>query len=107
VAKPEILVALRCAKRDFDILDLDEAVILAGLGDSAVQAFVSRSLTVPDWLQNQQKALGRFIRLKHEEELELKLKRAEAARATHATQAERREQLDTEIAALRAELGQL
>ena len=100
MAKPELLLALRCQRRDFEILDLDEAVILAGFGDSAVQAFMARQLAIPEWLQNQQKALGRFIRLKHEEELELRLKRAEAARATHATVAERREHLDAEIAAL-------
>ena len=103
--KPELLLFLRCPKRDYDLLDIEEGVILAGVGDTAVQAFTNRHLQVPEWLLNQQKALERFIRLKSEEELELRLKRAEQKRATLMTPTEQREQLDTEIATLRAAIG--
>lgn len=105
MSKPEFLLAIKCTRRDIELFDLEDAVILAGLGDVAVLSFTSRQLVVPDWLTNQQKVLGRFIRVKHEEELELKLKRAEAARATKLTREEERAQLDREIATLRAELG--
>lgn len=105
MSRPELLLAMKCTRRDIELFDLEDAVILAGLGDAAILAFSARQLPVPDWLTNQQKTLNRFIRVKHEEELELKLKRAEAARATKLTREEERAQLDREIATLRAELG--
>ncbi len=105
MSKPELLFAIKCTRRDIELCELDDAVILAGLGYVAVEAFASRHLRVPDWLLNQQMALDRFIRVKHEEELELKLKRVEAARATKLTVEEERVLLDREIAALKAELG--
>lgn len=103
--KTEFLAMLRCTRHDYDIIDLEEATILAGFGDMAVQSFTKRQLQVPEWLLNQQKSLEKFIKFKAEEELELKLKRAEARRTTLATPTEQREQLDAEIASLRAALG--
>lgn len=103
--KTEFMTMLRCTRHDFDILDAEEAIILAGFGEVAVEAFTSRHLQVPEWLLGQNKALERFIKVKTEEELEMRLKRAEARRATLMTPTEQRELLDQEIAALRTALG--
>lgn len=106
MARPEILFILKCQKANYDLLDLEEAVVLAGLTVSASQAFTARHLQVPEWLLDQEKALERFIKVKTEEELELRLKRLEAKRTQLMTPTEQREKVDQEIAALRAAIGE-
>jgi hypothetical protein len=101
----ELVQMLRCSKRSFDLIDLEEAVVVKGLGTVVAQEFTSNGLDVPEWLSNQQKALKRLISLKAQEALEAKLKRAQARRATLMTPTEQREQLDAEIAALEAAVG--
>lgn len=105
MSKPELLLWMRCDRRDYDVIDLEEAVMLAEFSEVAAGAFAKRQLQVPDWLLNQSKALTRFIKVKSEEALEAQLKRLEARRTQLMTPTEQRESLDVEIAALRAAIG--
>jgi len=106
VPKLEIITTIQCANRDYDTINLEESVILDGLSKVAADAFMARSLPVPEWLSNQRRALNHLIIVKMQEELEYRLKKAEQRRTQLMTPGEQREALDTEIAALRAALGE-
>lgn len=100
------VLTLQCNNRDYETISLEESVILDAVSKVAADAFMARSLPVPEWLNNQRRALGRLITIKMQEDLEYRLKRAEQRRTQLMTPGEQREALDAEIVALRTALGE-
>lgn len=106
MSRPEIVVQIQCANRDYDTINLEESIILDAMSKVAADAFAARGLPAPEWLSNQRRALNRLIIVKTQEDLEYRLKKAEQRRTQLMTPGEQREAVDAEIAALRAALGE-
>jgi hypothetical protein len=88
-----------------DRLDLDEAVALHAFAGVMETSFAGFGVASPKWLTDAQRALDEEIRRRARDDLMARLARAKARKEALKTEAQKRADVDGEIAALEAALG--
>jgi len=91
---------------NIDRMDLDEAVELYTRALAMLATYKGKRLVPPDSLEGGIEALDAYIETRRQENIKAALKRARAAKEGLRTVPERRKDVDREIEALEAELGE-
>jgi hypothetical protein len=90
---------------EIDTTDIENLMIVKRNLMIIDEEYKSMSLSAPDWVLDKLGEVSREIKNRVEADLTRKLKNAESRRAAAKTMSEKREDLDAEIAALKAQLN--
>ena len=90
---------------DADRMSVDDMVVLSVNAEALAAGFTAKSLPVPLYVSDAIRKLDREIKERGRDAREKRLREKMAERDGMLTAAEKRERLDAEVAALKAELG--
>lgn len=90
-----------------DRMDLDEAVALEAYGALVREGYVSRSLPVPEWIEDALRLLGKEIVTRRSEMLEKRRRELRARLEAEMTATERRSKLRKELDDVETQLAKL
>jgi hypothetical protein len=91
---------------DVERTDLDEMVALSTFGLSMKVEYERLTIPVPEWLETRLGELDRTIRSQRREALEKKVKELEARKDALKTAEQKRQDVDAELAKVKAALGE-
>ena len=89
---------------DCDRYDIDELVALSAEGKALQAEYASLGVDEPEWLGAAVRSLSRDVRTRQADAVEKRLRQAKARLQALKPQAERRAELEAEIAALQSKL---
>jgi hypothetical protein len=90
---------------DVERTNLDEMVALSTFGRAMEDEYKRLTIPVPEWLEDRLSALDREIRLRRTDALQAKLKELEARKEALKTADQKRQDVDAEMAKVKAALG--
>lgn len=87
-------------------MTVEELIVLHGGATDLIDGYTDFKLDAPEWLQARVKELAREVNARRRDVLALKLRQAKARRETLKPDAEKRTDLDKQIAQLEVELAE-